>query len=94
MFISVCGTTSDYSVTSTTSTCSGVYRDDVYYIHSKEDSDYVDNEVIKRDEKEWIMTGWNNPRKINLPKFNVTLPKRNIIRNALPRKVRECHSFN
>jgi hypothetical protein len=92
MFVSVSSTTTNYSVTSTISTGSGVYEDDVYYIHLKYDDDYEDKEAIKRDEKEWIMTGWINPRKISLPKFNVILPKRKIIRNALPRKVRECHS--
>ena len=94
MFVSVCGTTSDYSVTSTTSTCSLINESEVYYITSKEDCDYAMNEDIRRDEKEWIMAGWNNPRKINLPKFNVILPKRKTIRNALPRRMRECHSFN
>ena len=89
MFISVCGTHSDYSTTSTQNTGTQITEVEVYYIHSKEDFDCVDG--IKNDEKEWMMTGWNNPRKVNLPKFNIILPKRKLIRNALPRKVRECH---
>ena len=91
MFVSIIGTTSDCPTTSTTLNCTSIDQE-VYYIHSKEESDYEDNQAYKREEKEWVMTGWINPRKINIPKFNVILQKRKMIRNALPRKVRECHS--
>ena len=91
MYISVIGTTSDNSVMSTTLNASCVPKNVVVYITSKEDSDYDYDESFNRDEKEWIMTGWNNPRKINIPKFNVILQNRKIIRNSLPRKIRECH---
>jgi hypothetical protein len=76
MYVSIIGTTSDNSITSTTSTTSCVHKNDVVYINSKEDFEYEDNEAFNRYEKEWIMTGWNNPRKINIPKFNVILQNR------------------
>lgn len=40
------------------------------------------------EEKEWIKTGWNNPRKFSLPK---NIFRKNIhrnIRNTLPIKIR------
>lgn len=92
MFVSVCGTQPDYSVTSTQDTTTRISKEDVYYIHSKEDFDCADAMIL--DEKEWIMTGWNNPRKINLPKSKFVIQRRNLIRNSLPRKMRESHSFN
>lgn len=66
---------SDYSVTYT-------YTDDADFKY-----DYEVNIVHKQ--KLEVQRGWNNPKKINLPiKLFRNNPQR-IIRNALPRKIRQ-----
>ena len=45
-----------------------------------------DIEIVDNEEIEWIRSGWNNPRKINLPKFNLNKVRNLNIRNNLPRK--------
>lgn len=55
-----------------------VYKGDCDY-----DSDYI------KEEREWVRTGWCNPRKITIPRKHIY---RNIniqIRNQLPYKIRE-----
>mgnify|MGYP007069491441 CR=1 FL=1 len=88
MIIAVCGTQSNPTTSFKNDT--SIASSEVYYITSKDDYNGVDAMVL--DLKEWTMTGWINPPKIHIPKYNVIIKRRNIIRNALPRKVRECHS--